>query len=136
MYLLDTDIISNLMRRTPSTVLIARLAVIPPEQQFSSAITLSELLYGAYRRGVQATGLLERLETLILPNLPILPFDVEAAYQYGKIRAVMEQIGTPIGDADLRIAAIALAHGLTVVTGNVSHFRRVPELAMENWLEM
>ena len=43
--------------------------------------------------------------------------------------------GTPIGDADVRIAAIALAHGLKVVTGNERHFRRVPGLETENWLE-
>lgn len=40
----------------------------------------------------------------------------------------------PLGEADLRIAAIALVHGLTPVTGNVRHFERVPELTVENWL--
>ena len=47
----------------------------------------------------------------------------------------MERSGTPIGDADLRIAAIALSHHLKVVTGNERHFQRVPELEIENWLE-
>lgn len=47
----------------------------------------------------------------------------------------MERLGITLGDADLRIAAIALARGLTVVTGNVRHFQRVPGLPIENWLE-
>ena len=135
MFLLDTDILSNLMRRTPSTVLIAKLASVPPEQQSTSAITLSELIYGAYRSGSLSKILLERIEKTLLPNLPVIPFDTEAAFIYGKIRAGLEHQGILIGDADLRIAAIAISRGYTVVTGNVNHFRRVPALPVENWLE-
>lgn len=135
MYLLDTDILSNLMRRVPSTVLIARLAQVPPEQHFTSAITLSELLYGAYRLGAMANMLLQRLEKNLLPNLAVLPFDTDAAFKYGRTRADMEHRGNVVGDADLRIGAIALARGLTVVTGNVAHFLMIPGLNVENWLE-
>jgi tRNA(fMet)-specific endonuclease VapC len=46
----------------------------------------------------------------------------------------LEERGLPLADADLRIAAIALANDLTLVTGNVRHFRRIPDLAVENWL--
>lgn len=135
MYLLDTDILSNLLKRTPSTVLISKLALVPPEQQFTSSITLGELTYGARRLGSPGAVLLERLEQTLLPNLPVLPFDVAAAHSYGDVRAELERLGTPIGDADLRIAAIALARRLTVVTGNVRHFHMVPGLRVENWLE-
>jgi hypothetical protein len=55
--------------------------------------------------------------------------------RYGEIRAGLERLGTPIGDADVRIAAIALSRGLKVVTANERHFRRVPGLETENWLE-
>jgi|FLYL01.1.fsa_nt_gi predicted nucleic acid-binding protein len=135
MYLLDTDVLSNLLRRAPSTALIAKLAAVPPEQQFTSSITWGELIYGAYRLGPQVDVLLDRIEATLLPNLPVLPFDVAGARRYGELRAELEQRGTPIGDADLRIAAIARAHGLTVVTGNVRHFQRVPGLPVENWIE-
>ncbi len=135
MYLLDTDILNNLLRRTPSTVLIAKLASVPPEQQLTSAITLGELLYEAYRLQPESGTLPERLEKTLLPNLPVVPFDAEAAYRYGETRAELEHHGVFIGDADLRIASIALARGLTVVTGNVQHFQRVPGLPVENWLE-
>jgi tRNA(fMet)-specific endonuclease VapC len=134
MYLLDTDILSNLLKRTPSPTLIGRLAAVPVEQQFTSSITLGELVYGAARLGTRGGMLLDLIEQTLLPNLPVLPFDVAAARRYGTLRAELERQGTPLAEADLRIAAIALARGLTVVTGNVRHFQRVPGLAVENWL--
>lgn len=135
MYLLDTDILSNLLRRAPSTALVIKLASIPPEQQFTSSITLGELVYGAYRLQERAGALLQRLDETLLPNLPILPFDASAARRYGEVRAELERRGTPMGDADLRIASIALTLDLTVVTANVRHFQKVPGLAVENWLD-
>lgn len=134
MYLLDTDILSNLLKRAPSTTLIAKLASVPIEQQFTSSITLGELVYGAYRLRTHTGTLLEQLEKTLLPNLPVLPFDIAAARQYGEVRAELEHHGMLLGDADLRIGAIALARGLTVVTGNPQHFQRIPGLAVENWL--
>lgn len=135
MYLLDTDILSNLMKRAPSSALVAKVARVPPEHQFTSSITLGELVYGAHRLREHTATLLERIEDTLLPNLPLLPFDASAARRYGEIRSELERRGTPIGDADVRIAAIALVHGLKVVTGNERHFRRVPGLETENWLE-
>ncbi len=134
MYLLDTDTLSNLMKRAPASTLVARLARVPPEQQFTSSVTLGELLYGALRSS-RAAALLERIEAVMPAELPVLPFDAAAARRYGELRAELEARGTPIGDADIRIASIALSRGLKVVTGNERHFRRVPDLMVENWLE-
>ena len=134
MYLLDTDILSNLLKRAPSTTLIAKLAALPVREQSTSSITLGELVYGARRLGARGQELLDRLDTTLLPNLPILPFDAGAARRYGEVRALLEAQGTPLGEADLRIGAIALTRKLTVVTGNVRHFRIIPGLAVENWL--
>lgn len=134
MYLLDTDTLSNLMKRAPASTLVARLARVPPEQQFTSSVTLGELLYGALRSS-RAVVLLERIEAVMPAELPVLSFDAAAARRYGGLRAELEARGTPIGDADMRIAAIALSRGLKVVTGNERHFRRVPDLIVENWLE-
>lgn len=133
-YLLDTDILSNLMRRVPESSLISRLARVSSEEQFTSSVTLGELIYGALR-SERADLLLGRIETVVPTDLPVLPFDAAAARKYGEVRADLERKGTPIGDADLRIAAIALSRRLTVVTANERHFRRVPDLAVENWLE-
>ncbi|MBA3388646.1 MAG: PIN domain-containing protein [Actinomycetota bacterium] len=134
MYLLDTDILSNLMKRAPADKLLARLAKEAPEAQYTSSVTLGELLYGAHR-SARSASLLERIEAVITVDLRVLPFDAAAARRYGGIRAELESEGTPIGDADVRIAAIALTHGLKVVTGNERHFRRVSGLEVENWME-
>lgn len=134
MYLLDTDILSNLMRRVPPSSLISRLARVPPGEQFTSSVTLGELVYGALRSD-RADALLERIEAVVPTELPVLPFDAAAARRYGEVRADLERKGTPIGDADLRIAAIALSRRLTVVTANERHFGRVMDLPVENWLE-
>ena len=133
MYLLDTDILSNLMRRSPSMPLLAKVASAPPQQQHTSSITLGELIYGANRLRQRSTKLLDQIDKLVA-NLSVLPFDATAAKRYGEVRALLESRGTPVGDADLRIAAIALARGLTVVTANIRHFERIPELAVENWI--
>ncbi|HEU0168811.1 MAG TPA: PIN domain-containing protein, partial [Chloroflexota bacterium] len=79
--------------------------------------------------------LLRQLDEVLLPNLAVVPFDEPAAREYGELRARLEKQGISIGDADLKIASIALVHGLVVVTANVRHFTRVAGLLVENWLE-
>jgi len=133
-YLLDTDTLSGLMRSTPPPGLLRAVAAVPPQEQATSSITLGELLYGAHRLGGGATDLLDRVESTVVAHLTVLSFDEQAARQYGRLRAELERNGTPIGDADMRIASIALAHEMVVVTGNVRHFERVPALTVENWL--
>lgn len=134
MYLLDTDILSNLMKRSPSVPLMAKLASVPTHLQFTSSITLGELIYGAHRLHPQSTRLLDQIEDKLMANLPVLPFDAAAAKRYGEVRAQLESRGTPLGDADLRIGAIALVRGLTVISANTRHFERIPGLKVENWL--
>ena len=132
MYLFDTDTLSNLMKRSPSHDLLKRVGSVPVGNQFTSSITLGELIYGARKGGPE--NLLEKIERHVSAKLPILPFDAGAARRYGEVRAELERQGTPIGDADVRIAAIALVRRLVVVTGNVRHFRKIPHLTVENWL--
>lgn len=133
-YLLDTDILSNLFRRAPSPLLLRKLALTPVEDQATSSVTLGELYDGAARLSGRGSDLTSRIDATLLPNLRVLPFDIDAARRYGELRAELEQAGTPIGDADTRIAAIARAHRLTVVTANTRHFKLVPGLPVENWL--
>ena len=79
--------------------------------------------------------LLERIDAVLGTDLAVLAFDDRAARHYGRLRADLERSGTPIGDADLRIAAIAMTRERTVVTANVHRFERVPGLTVENWLD-
>lgn len=132
MYCLDTDVLSAVIKREPPLHLVRRLARTSPSQQCTTAITLGELLYGVSRRGSPA--LAARVRELIASAGLILPFDESAAQRYGTLRASLEADGRRLAEPDLRIAAIALSRDATLVTGNVRHFTRVPELRIENWL--
>jgi tRNA(fMet)-specific endonuclease VapC len=73
---------------------------------------------------------------MVLGALDVLPFEVPADNEYGKLRARLEQAGQPIGGNDLLIAAQALALGCTVVTDNEREFTRIDGLTVENWLRI
>jgi tRNA(fMet)-specific endonuclease VapC len=131
-YCFDTDVLSATMRRDPDLALIRRLAQLPPSEQFTTAITLGELLYGAEHRG--SARLRRTVRELVVRALTVLPFDDAAAEVYGSLRTQLESDGKPLAEPDLRIASIALAGNLTLVTANVRHFDRIPDLTVENWL--
>lgn len=133
MFLFDTNILSDVVKRNPSSALIDRLLGTPPEQQFTTAITIGEMVYGAYKSS-RPDYYLESLSKKILPNITVLSFDEQSAYIYGKLRSDLEKKGTPIPEADLQIASIALLNKLTLITGNVKHFEKIPDLSIENWL--
>lgn len=132
MYCFDTDVLSAVLRRDPPLHLIRRLAQVPAEEQFTTSITLGELLYGAAKRG--SPELVERIRDLIVRAAAVLPFDESAAEVYGALRAELESQGRRLDEPDLRIASIALSCRLTLISGNVRHFTRVPGLRLENWL--
>ncbi len=89
------------------------------------------MLYGARRRNA---ALHRAIEEYVEGDVSILPFDEPAARACAGIRVDLQAAGERLEDPDLRIAAICLAHDLTLVTGNVRHFERVPGLRVENWL--
>jgi len=132
-YCFETDVLSAALRRDPAMHLVRRLAVTPASAQATTAITAGELLYGAAKRG--SPDLVARVREILASALAILPFDAEAADVYGGLRAGLESAGLPLAEPDLRIASIALARDVILVSGNVRHFARVPGLAVENWLE-
>jgi tRNA(fMet)-specific endonuclease VapC len=133
LYCFDTDVLSAVLRRQPPLSLLRRLAQTPPSEQATTTITLGELLYGAAKR--ESPQLVRRVREVVTLATVILPFDAEAAEVYGPLRANLKREGKHLGEPDLRIASIALSRGLTLVSGNVRHFRRVRELAVANWLE-
>lgn len=110
-----------------------RLATVPIDEQSTTAISVGEMAYGIARRGDRR--LAERVAAILSAMRVIHPFDGDAAEVYGPLRARLESEGRRLEEPDLRIASIALARDLTLVTGNVKHFARVPELRVENWLE-
>lgn len=133
MFLFDTDTLSNLIKKNPSSTLLDKLTKIPQEQKFTTTITVGEMVYGAYKKS-DPDYFLEKLSSRVWPNIRILSFDNPSAEIYGELRADLEKKGTPISEPDLRIASITLNNKLILVTGNVKHFARIPDLPIENWL--
>ena len=133
-FLFDTDAVSELLRPKPAAAYVRWLRSVPREDQFVSAITIGELYQGAYGSAAKDRHL-ENIETRIIPAVTILPFDVATAKVFGRIRAELYALGKPLEDADLQIAATALYHGLKLVTGNLRHFQRVPELLLSTALQ-
>jgi tRNA(fMet)-specific endonuclease VapC len=134
MYLFDTDIMSRAVKADPPKALISRLSRTPRAFQFTTSINAAEIFYGACRTGSR-DELIRAFEDLVLSRLTVLPFDLESARVFGRLKASLEKRGLARSEPDLRIAAIALQRGLTLVTGNVRHFLNIPGLAVENWLE-
>lgn len=130
-FMLDTNIVSDLMRRADGKV-TEKLRRIGPGSGCVSIVTAAELRFGARKR------ISERLRVQIenvLKLLPPLAFERPADVTYADIRADLETAGTPIGPHDLLIAAHALTLDLTLVTANIREFSRVPNLRVENWLD-
>jgi tRNA(fMet)-specific endonuclease VapC len=133
MYLFDTDILSQVAKKRRPENLVARLARTPLASQFTSAVNAAEIYYGIFRTE-RRESLFRFFEDEVFPRLTILPFDRESALIYGRLKAAVEREGRPRFEPDLQIAAIALRHRLTVITGNVRHFAGIPGLKVENWL--
>jgi tRNA(fMet)-specific endonuclease VapC len=129
-YLLDTNIVIYVLKRRPKEVLeifntnASRMAI--------SSITLSELIYGA-EKSPNVDKNLEAIEEFV-SHLEVLPYDAKASQHYGQIKASLEKKGEIIGENDIHIAAHAISQGLILVTNNLREFRRVPNLALENWV--
>jgi tRNA(fMet)-specific endonuclease VapC len=132
-YLLDTNAVIALLTNRPSTVR-ERLREIPTTalQLAVSSIVLFELWYGVARSRHRADNT-QRLRSFMSGAVTVLPFEEEDAATAGDLRAELERRGTPIGPYDLLIAAQALRARVTLVTANVSEFRRVPGLNWEDW---
>jgi tRNA(fMet)-specific endonuclease VapC len=130
LYLLDTNIISDLIRN-PQGRAAKRIARVGEDNICTSIIVAAELRYGCAKSG--SKRLLKAVEDL-LGEINVLPFDIPADADYGGIRSELEAAGRPIGGNDLLIAAHASATGATVVTANTDEFKRVRGLKVENWL--
>ncbi|HEY8872908.1 MAG TPA: type II toxin-antitoxin system VapC family toxin [Stellaceae bacterium] len=128
-YLLDTNILSDLMRH-PAGRIANRIA--QTEQQVcTSIIVIAELKYGIAKAGSRRLAI---QLAAILGGIDVLPFETPADVAYAELRTRLEQAGRPIGGNDMLIAAHALTLDLTLVTANEREFSRVPDLRIENWL--
>ncbi len=129
-YLLDTNIISELIKNPQGTV-ANKIITIGDDKICTSIIVASEINFGVEKR--QSKTLHQQVDA-ILSAIEILPYQTPADTRYAKLRASLEKAGTPIGPNDMLIAAHALSLGLTLVTANEKEFLRVDGLTVENWL--
>lgn len=130
MYLLDTDTASAALKGV--VWIDRRLKSMSAGAWCISAITRAELRYGVARRpGATA---LAKVVGAFLAIARTEAWDRRAADVHGRLRAALAASGQPIGDFDEMIAAHALATDAILVTGNLAHFGRIPDLRVENWL--
>lgn len=129
-YLLDTNIVSDLMRR-PQGPVAAALARVGDDTVCTSIVVVAELKFGVKKSG--SPRLQANLDA-ILSALEILPLKEPVDQRYAEIRHQLESVGQTIGPNDLLIAAHCLAENLVAVTANIDEFSRVPGLGVENWL--
>ena len=128
-YLLDTNTcIAHLRGRFP---LLSKRLIDEGTNVALCSVVVSEVLFGLHH-GRHSDAQRARANEF-LGAVVSLPFDNAAAIHAARVRAHLQRAGTPIGPYDVQIAAIALAHGLAVVTHNTREFQRVPGLAIDDW---
>jgi tRNA(fMet)-specific endonuclease VapC len=133
--LLDTDILSEIGKGIDPNVARNAAAYRTAFRRYTlSVVTVMEVVRGFQKK--QSSSRLQRFLTAIASE-EILPFDQAAAEVAGRIAGDLDRTGQPIGRADPMIAAIALEHGLELVTGNISHYQRIQligyPLTLLNW---
>jgi tRNA(fMet)-specific endonuclease VapC len=129
MKVLDTDHCVAILRRRFD----AKQWAVGGEELAITAITVGELAHGAHRSdNIQHN--LKAVDDLLGLTIQ-LNFDAEAGRIFGELKAKLEIAGNIIEDLDLQIASIALRHDAPLVTHNQRHFKRVPNLKLEDWLK-
>jgi len=133
LYLLDTNVISDMMRNPAGSAAQRALLLAanePGSKVCTSVVVQCELLFGLRRRpNPRWSTQYER----VMASIDVLALEPPVATHYAELRTDLERSGTPIGPNDMLIAAHALALGATLVSSD-TEFARVPGLALENWL--
>ncbi len=129
-YMLDTNLCIRVLRDRPPK--LRERFNAEADRLCISTIILTELLHGAAKSARPDHN--RREVENFAARVDVLPFDAQAADHAADIRAVLERAGQMIGGYDLLIAGHARSRGLTVVTGNLGEFRRVPALLCEDWI--
>ena len=131
-HLADTNILGYFSRNSSAALQKRMLSALKKQEIAISVITLAETRFGLAL--LQTDDKRRRTVDLLLNEFPVLPWTGQAADCYGEIAAHLQQTGQLIGVMDTQIAAHALVLGLPLVTHNARHFKRVPELKLEDWL--
>jgi len=128
---LDTSFLIALLRRDPKAEAKLESFVQNGERITTTPICVCELFAGAYKTKKRESEIRRVKE--FLSRMELLEFSTQACERFGRVRNELDSAGTPIGDFDIMIAAIALAHDQAVLTGDVEHFQRISGLTVDAW---
>ncbi|MCK5673307.1 MAG: type II toxin-antitoxin system VapC family toxin [Spirochaetales bacterium] len=134
-YVLDTTAFSAAMRNEPEIVTFleknnpGNIKIVPP--------VVAEIEYGIARfpSSTKKYLLLATQKERLMKLIKVLPWIPESSVCFGKIKAELESSGRLIDDFDIAIAAIAMSHSASVITANLSHFKRIAELSCKHWID-
>lgn len=133
-YLLDTNVLSEVVKKRPSVTVLRHLRDVPQNALHTSVVSVMEMRFGAVRSAAGSI-LWQRIRRDVLRRVKILPLGEDEASRAGEILADLELRGVPVGIEDVMIGATALVGGLVVVTRNAKHLGRIRGLVVENWWE-
>lgn len=126
MIVLDTNVVSELMKAAPAQSVTDWLDAQPVSDLWLTSVTVAELMYGVARlpKGRRRTAVASAIAEMINEDFAgrIHDFDAAAAHRYGEIVVRRETLGRPISMADAEIAAICHVHGATLATRNTNDF--------------
>jgi len=106
--------------------------VKPTDLLFVTAITVGELIYGAWKSDKPEKN--RKAIVQMLTIVTVLSFDENAGHRFGRIKDKLRRRGLPIAEPDVQIASIALHHSLPLATHNYRHFSRIDGLDLVDWL--
>ncbi len=135
LYMLDTDICSYIMKKTP----LSLLSLLQEKIESGHSICISVISYSELRLGAERSSAANKYNRLINEFCERLDFIADWTTQeadvFAKLQAGLFSKGLPIGYNDAMISAHALLLNAVLVTNNQKHFSRVPELLVENWVQ-
>jgi predicted nucleic acid-binding protein len=133
-FLLDTNIVSEALRRSPDSRVVARLNRDAGLGLFICAVTVFELRFGA-ARSARPAALWGRIQREIIGRFDVLPFEAADAIAAADIMSALEGSGRNAALQDIWLAGTAANRNLTFVTRNRRHFDPILNLKVENWFE-
>jgi toxin FitB len=137
MIVLDTNVVSELMRPTPSPAVLKWARSYPKAELFTTAITEAEIFLGIelLSAGKRRAGLQEFAETIFGHDFDgrVIAFDSSAARTFARIAARRRALGKPISQADAQIAAVTLVFGATLATRDIADFENCDIKLINPW---
>ncbi len=137
MMVLDTNVVSELMRQVPAPKVLAWMDRQNVTELFLTSVIVAELLHGVARlpNGIRKRNMAQELALLLEQDFEnrVLPFDSSSAQNYAELLSEREAAGKPMAALDAQIAAVCIQHGAALVTRNSKHFQDIGLELINPW---